>query len=243
MSDFGKFCELCEKNKSNPDFKCGYENGKETAKMQVAYEGKDYAVQVCTECEDEATPKKVREAISGRMDKYNDLIEKAKELGVELTLEALLAKNEGLVLATPAPVQPMVPAAPIQPTIQQHVQMAPQAVEERLLDEQGNRIRNQQIKSKEMQIVEANLHGSGRPIALPKKEIGNTGTTYYTVKRVTDKELQERFKKQAARSQGDESFHMQPCSSCGGNGHHVKVKGGRKVPEICAKCDGSGMVA
>lgn len=243
MSDFGKFCELCERE---DDFKCGCDDGCDTTKMEVKYDGKTYGVLVCTNCEDEATPKAIREKIKARFAKYEKLVEDAKACGVELDIEALMAKQDGLVVATPKteetievprPAQGFAAApAPIQKAM-------PQVEEERLLDEQGNRIRQQQIKSKEMQIVEANLHGSGRPIALPKKEVGNTGTTYYQINRVTDADLQNRFRKQAARSQQNPNApsEYRPCTSCGGEGHTVKMVKGKKEVQICKICDGVGL--
>lgn len=247
MSDFGKFCELCE---NGDDFKCGCDEGCDTTKMEVTYEGKPYAVLVCTNCEDEATPKNIREKIKARIDKYQKLVDDAKELGVELSIDALMAKQDGLVVATPQQPQPeesvevarppagfaAVPHTPIQ-------QPMPVVQEERLLDAQGNRIRGQQIKTKEVQVMEANLHGSGRPIALPKKEVGNTGTTYYQYNRMTDADLQNRFRKQAARSQMDPNnpSEYRPCQACGGEGHSVKTIKGKKEVQICKECDGIGL--
>lgn len=245
MSDFGKFCDLCE---HEDDFKCGCDDGCDTTKMEVTHQGKSYAVLVCTNCEDEATPKNIREKIQARLDKYQKLVDDAKELGVDLNVETLMAKADGLIIATPhvdvprpptgfAAVESTAPAAPIQQSMQ------PQTEEERLLDEQGNRIRGQQIKSKEMQVMEANLHGSGRPIALPKKEVGNTGTTYYSINKMTDADLQNRFRKQAARSNQDPNnpSEYRPCQACGGEGHSVKQVNNKKEVEICKTCDGIGL--
>ena len=244
MSDFGKFCDLCERG---DDFKCGCDDGCDTTKMEVTHQGKPYAVLVCTNCEDEATPKNIREKIQARLDKYQKLVDDAKELGVELSVEALMAKADGLVVATPVEsvevARPPTGFAAVEqaPTVQKH--MAPPPEEERLLDEQGNRIRGQQIKTKEVQVVEANLHGSGRPIAIPKKEVGNTGTTYYQINRMTDAELQNRFRQQAARSQQNPNAPSEyhPCQSCGGEGHSVKIVKGSKEVQICKDCDGVGL--
>lgn len=245
MAEFGKFCELCEKCK-NPDFKCGRDSGAATTKMQIMYESKEYAVQVCTACEDEATPKVIREKISLKVEKFKKLIEDAKSLGLDLTLETLLNKNDGLIVVTP--VQANAPAAPIVPVQPAQTQIQPKVEPERLLDEKGNRIRPQQIKLKEMQVYAGNLHGSGRPIALPKKEVGNTGTTYYNITKTTDKDLQERFRRQAQKS-NSENLHdrMEPsrykmCSNCAGEGHMTKVVGGKKAVELCKVCDGAGML-
>lgn len=207
--------------------------------MDVKQEDAKYTVSICTTCEDEASPKKVREALLLQLEKFKKLIEDAKGLGVTLTLDQLTGTGKGLLVAKPA----VAPAPVAQPT-NQAIPTAP--TQDRLTDERGNlkpavnySVTHQVIPPP---YVDSRVHTSqdkaNMPgIAIPSKMVGNTGTTYVSVHKMSSSEMQERFRRQAMRSMGGEDISQyRECQTCGGQG----MTGTKKQPVSCKACDGTG---
>jgi hypothetical protein len=244
---FGKFCELCELCE-NGDFKCGSDSGEDTTDMKVSYEGKKYAVSVCSVCEDDATPKTIREKIAEKLEKYQALVDQAKELDIELDIDALIAKKGELIIA--GPETPTAPVPVQQPQV--IVETQPQRPEERLATEDGrSRANEHKIHSRSLQSIEPSGAMGGRIINVPKHEIGNAGTTHFTVNMMSSKQFDERFKRQCAKSrvdpsmggnQGHVDYANMSCPNCRGTGFLQNTVNGTKKPKICQQCDGLGQI-
>ncbi len=220
---------------------CNKEGSLDTT--QVKYEEKSYTVSLCTTCADDASPKQLRESLIARFDKFKVLIENAKSLGVELTIDTLIGAGTGLMVAAPkaAPVPATMPApAPIAPAAPKEVKMV------RLSDEKGEHYVPPAVYAVEHQPIPApqstrNMREGAdvRQIMVPKKIQSNSGTLYVDYKKMSSKDFDDRFRAQAARSiHGNEDLtKLTPCSACDGQGWTREDK---KPPVACKQCDGRG---
>lgn len=210
----------------------------------VKVEGKTYSVSVCGNCNDDASPKVLRESFAKKMEKFNILIQNAKELGVELTLEALIGAGNSLVVPTAVPVaaQQAVPAAPA--ARPQPVQAAPKSMA--LRDEKGNLLpattflvtkqkidapMSRRSKSEGVEVLKTEI---------PSKIVSNSGTLHIEIRNMSSKQFDDRFKAQAHRSTvaNEDITKLTPCPSCAGEGW-IK-QGNSKQPVLCKECDGVG---
>lgn len=209
----------------------------------VKVDGKPYSVAVCGSCSDDASPKVLREAFSKKMEKFNILIKNAKELGVELTLESLIGAGNSLVV--PTVVQPAAPppavAAPVKQTAQ-----PPAAKATALRDEKGNLlpattylVQKQKIDAP---MARRNKSEGVEPLKteIPSKIVSNSGTLHVTIRNMSSKEFDERFKAQAHRStvSNEDVTRLTPCHVCAGEGW-IK-QSNNKQPVLCKECDGVG---
>lgn len=218
---------------------CNASSSLDTTTVKV--DGKPYAVAVCANCNDDASPKVLREAFSKKMEKFNILIKNAKELGVELTLESLIGAGNSLVVPTVAQpavtTQAPVAKQPAQPS-------APKATA--LRDDKGNvlpattyLVQKQKIDAP---MARRNKSEGVEPLKteIPSKIVSNSGTLHVTIRNMSSKEFDERFKAQAHRSTAtnEDVTKLTPCHVCAGEGW-VKQQN-NKQPILCKACDGVG---
>jgi hypothetical protein len=237
-------------------------------KMTITLENGDKViVQICDEHAEDTTVKVARKAYLEKQDKIKELIEHAKSLGLEISINP-----SGLSIATEKQEKVAEP------------QKTPKAmpVEEQKLDNAKNRIPTSVLDSKRFDIQINNNQGhpsmpayntssledklpegalegfaevaivegrSGQPLVIPQKRTDRTGTTHITIKNSeSDRTLQDRFKSMANASMADKmpdfarggySDTTRKCPVCRGT-CIIKMKNEEKP---CPKCNGSGMIS
>lgn len=207
------------------------------------FDSKTYNVSVCSNCIDDASPKVLREALTNKLDKFKVLIENAKALGVDLTMDTLIGAGQSLVVPTasaPVPVAAPVAAPPKSKQIEQ----APKMIS--LRDEKGNQlpattylVTKQKIDAP---MARMNKKEGVEPLKteIPSKIVSNSGTLHVTIRNMSSKEFDDRFKAQAHRStqMNEDVTKFVPCHACAGEGW-IKT-GNNKQPTLCKECDGVG---
>ena len=206
---------------------------------EVKFEDKVYAASLCTTCEEDASPKIMRKALAEKFEKLKQLIETAKSLGVELTMESLVSSGSKLTVATPVGASAPAPAVQAPPAQMQSAPVFKTDKVIRLQDDKGNRVAPEtyQVELKEAQVLVYDGSVAGR-IPIPKTIVSNSGVLHVDVKKMTSRDFDNRFRAQAARSlnssNGIEGVRDNPCQACNSAGWTGRP------PVLCKECDGTG---
>jgi hypothetical protein len=226
-------------------------------------------VDICDEHAEDASIKSAKAAYQEKQDKIKILLEQAKLLGLNIS-----ETNNGLVVfekptttnepepepETPnkkAPAQKMEDGFISTDMIDRHRPIITQGGNTSLgniashssydITETRAELPENALKGKvKMAVVEGR---GGQPLAVPQQRIDGTGTTRINIiKSENDSKLQERFKKMAKSSLGDQSPDFARsgysnstanCPVCRGDG---TVNMG-KTTQSCPKCGGSGIIS
>ena len=229
----------------------------------ILEDGKKHTVDICDIHAEDATVKSARDAFQSKKKQIDDLLAKARELGLDIS-----QTSSGLAIATQRPREQTQPSEP---------QTAAGAVLNRNDDDVvptskldsargmasiGGQTDVGQVASftsydsgsltdklpegarqglARMTVVEGR---AGQPLIIPKQRVDGTGTTHITViKKETDQQLQSRFKRMSEASMRDDipNFARQgyqntttKCTFC--KEGYIKTKNGM---ELCPKCGGS----
>jgi hypothetical protein len=242
--------------------------------MTITLEGGEKAtVHVCDDHAEEATAKKVKAAFLARKAQIDDLLAKAKALGINIA-----TSPSGLAVATiDGQAEPVKPKQR-----QQQINRPP--VDEFAADDNSIVVPTSKIDNAAMQSVGGNtpmgnveshshidrsgfnskldptvLEGkvklvqiegrAGKPTAIPERRVDGTGTTIVSVSRTDDASLQRRFKDMA-----DRTVHFDEHPFMAQNGYSntltncTMCRGEctikvRGVQQACPKCKGAGTLS
>jgi len=229
-------------------------------------DGQKHTVDICDTHAEEATIKSARDAFQDKKKQIDDLLSKARELGIDITQTA-----SGLSIASQK-TQENVPTPPSQKTPSISRNDADVVPTSKLDNTKGmmsvggqtdvgqvssfashdlNSLTDKlpeeaRLGLAKMTVVEGR---AGQPLVIPKQRVDGTGTTNITVtKKETDQQLQARFKHMSALSMQDggqvPNFARQGyqnttirCTFC--KDGYVRTKNGN---ELCPKCGGSSIL-
>lgn len=189
--------------------------------MTVNVGGEDWKVSVSSEYEDNATPSSIKKIIQTRIQELDDLKVKAEALGM-----MLVPKNY-----SPPPTSS--PPAPTQVAQKPHKSQISDEAARAAAPKTPEELANKATK-RDLQQVAAQ---SGRPLFLPKTEVGPGGTTEIQIIQTTDKELKsmvDKLNRDDTPSIG-KKYTIRDCGSCRGTG--------KKGTAICVQCKGRGIIA
>jgi hypothetical protein len=238
-------------------------------KLTIALENGDkVAVQICDEHAEDTTVKIARKAYLEKQDKIKELIEHAKSLGLEISINP-----SGLSIATEKPGKSPEPQKVMPHNSVSEGQIKPEngknVIPTSIIDSKrfNVQINNNQghpslpaysTSSLEDKLPEGALEGfaevaivegrGGQPLAIPQKRTDRTGTTHITIKNnQSDRTLQDRFKNMASASMHDKidfarggyNDTTRKCPICSGLGL-IRMKNEEKP---CPKCNGSGTIS
>lgn len=207
--------------------KCVFSGSKEklTLTMVINVNGEDWKVAVSSEHEDTATPGAIKKLIAARLIEIEDLKAKAALLGMKLVpIDAVV----------PQPQQPQQPQPVAEANQQRQERPKSRQEKEPPKDEREalQRLANSTTKHTLQQVTAP----SGRPITLPKKEVGGAGTTDFQIINTSNKELLSMVDNM--NREGNPTFGQQysirDCGSCKGTG--------KKGTVSCAACKGRGLI-
>lgn len=226
-------------------------------------DGSKVAVNICDGHAEDATVKSAREAYLGKLKKIDDLLAQVKALGLQISDSpsgmAIVSQPPKAVTNTPSAraIDPIEEGPDIIPTSK---------LQQRNFQSVGGNVAGVSVPSyeainpanskdklpddaldgyAEMAIVEGR---GGQPLAIPKRRTDKTGTTVVTIKKSTDANLQDRFKKMANDSLSDRmpdfanggyNDTQRECPICHGSGHIIQ----QRKPQACPKCNGSGIIS
>lgn len=245
---------------------CGATSNLNTQMTITLSDGQKHTVDICDAHAEEATIKSARDAFQDKKKQIDDLLAKAKELGIDITQTA-----SGLTVASQKPQEKQEKtAAPTIPTINrsdEDVIPTSKLDHSRGMMSVGGQTDAGQVSSfsshdlnsltdklpeearlglAKMTVVEGR---AGQPLVIPKQRVDGTGTTNITVtKKETDQQLQARFKHMSALSMQDggpvPNFARQgyqntttKCTFC--KDGYVRTRNGN---ELCPKCGGSSIL-
>lgn len=247
-------CIFCETDKDlNTEFTITLDDG---IKIKV---------KICDKHAEEATVKSAKEAYVKKKNMLEDLIAKAKALGLELNVSA------GGITTVNSPTQkPQTPVPAIIPDIDpndSNVVKTSMIDKQRTFQSVGGDAGGTMVSSHssidisslsdklpdslregfaQLAVVEGR---AGQPITVPQKRVDGTGTTRIIIKKSeNDDKLQSRFKKMAQDSMTDNTPDFaragyqnttRSCPICKGTGIIVQ----QKSQGTCPKCAGSGMIS
>ena len=239
-----------------------------TVSMQVTTSKGSQTAWICSEHEDEASPKKVKSLVESKNAMIEDFERQAKELGYSLVP---MGKGGGLVEATrPAEPAPAVPTAPSTDgpkpmTVVKAKKIMPIAAPSVAKSSSGNDVdlgshqsydTTQAIETKkgvvqaptitehEEQVI---MGRDGKPMVIPKKVVGEAGTTDITIVNTGgDKALQQRLKMLEQSSQVSKSACERALLAGGYSAKECPLCKGCGVTKInnqqCIKCGGTGTI-
>lgn len=250
---------------------CGTAKDLNTSMTVTLDDGVKHTVNICDEHAEDASIKSVKEAFIAKQAQIQAVLEQAKALGLNIS------DVGGITVAQAEPAPPSAPPSPSapqgQPTAKEQPELGDDFIPTDMIDkdrtitsvggntDMGNVASYQSydisgtrgdlpddvLKGKvKMEVMEGR---EGQPLAVPQQRVDGTGTTNININRSeNDGRLQERFKKMAASSMGDQtpdfaragySNTTATCPICRGDG---TVKMGAKS-QMCPKCDGSGIIS
>lgn len=240
---------------------CGGTDNLNTSFTITVEDGQKIAVSICDEHAETATVKSARDAYIARQQEINEVLAKAKALGLNLTTQP-----NGLIVAQGAPAPQPVPAA--QPVGQPVAQPGnrPQAL---LNENDPNVIPTTIYDSKSRSVVTGGIdtplgaasgHVShdlsktrgvlphdalqgkvqltvvegrgGQPLAIPAKRQDGLGTTRVRVAKSDDQDLQRRFKHMASDTMDPERPRVPNFARRG-----YEVAGTRQCPLCAGECE------
>lgn len=243
---------------------CGTHDNLNTQMTITLEDGKKNTVDICDVHADDATVKSARDAFQNKQKQIDDLLARAKELGLDFS-----QTSSGLAVATQRPQAPApVPAEPAKSTVVGLNRNDDDVIPTSKLDsargmtsiggqtDAGNVVSFASYDSNsladklpegarqgfaKMAVVEGR---AGQPLIIPKQRVDGTGTTNITVmNKETDQQLQSRFKRMSEASMRDDvpNFARQgyqntttKCSFC--REGYINTSKGK---ELCPKCGGS----
>lgn len=219
--DLSRCCIFCERNDDL------------TISMSVKVADINYNVSICSEHEDEASPKMIRERVSQVLNE----IENAKKLLAIWGIDEVDRVFDGPTPPTRPAVSTKKPTGTQRPTITPDRKQ----VREELDMESKDPNKPPETVSKEMERITT---PGGDQRVIPKKITDAEGgtTEVRIVNTGGDQALQKRFKGMADRSKTNKgpdfvhSYDVKDCPVCGGSG--VSSINNQK----CPKCDGGGIL-
>jgi len=239
-----------------------------TISMQVTTSKGNQTAWVCGEHEDDASPKKVRELVEKKNSMIEEFEKQAKELGYALVP---MGKGGQLVEAAraAAPVPTEAPAAeaniarPLAPTAKARKIMpiaAPTVAKSQsgdvdlgahqsydttqAIETKKGTVQAPTITEHEEQVI---MGRDGKPMVIPKKVVGDAGTTDITIVNTGgDKALQQRLKMLEQSSQVSKSACERALLAGGYSAKECPLCKGCGVTKInnqqCIKCGGTGTI-
>ncbi len=249
-------CIYCESNNNlNTEFAITLDD---SSKVQV---------KICDKHAEEASVKTAKEAYMKKKTLIDELLSKAKALGLELS-----TTSSGFTTVSSPKQTPKQNITNIE-TVDTLTEEDPNVVKTSMLDKQrsfrsvggdagGTMVsahHSIDLSSLEDKLPDALRDGyaqlaimegrAGQPITVPQKRIDGTGTTRITIKKSeNDDKLQSRFKKMAQDSMHDNipdfaragyKDTTRPCPICRGSG----LISQQRQQSPCPKCNGSGMIS
>lgn len=233
--------------------------------MQVTTSKGAQTAWVCSEHEDDASPKKVRELV----EKKNTIIEEFERQAKELGYSLVPMGKGGLVEATrpaPAPAAPTAPSTdgPKPMTVVKAKKIMPIAAPSVAKGQSGDldlgahqsydttqaietkkgTVQAPTVTEHEEQVI---MGRDGKPMVIPKKVVGEAGTTDITIVNTGgDKALQERLKQAVQASTMSKSACERALMAGGYNAKECPLCKGCGITKInnqqCIKCGGTGTV-
>lgn len=239
-----------------------------TISMQVTTSKGVSTAWVCNEHEDDASPKKVRELAEKKIAMIEEFERQAKELGYSLVP---MGKG-GLVEAAkppapapaPAPTQLDTPGPKLQPVVKARKIMpitAPSVAKSesggdmdlgshqsydttKAIETKKGTVQAPTITEHEEQVI---MGRDGKPMVIPKKVVGEAGTTDITIVNTGgDKALQERLKQAVQASTVSKNACERALLAGGYNARECPLCKGCGITKInnqqCVKCGGTGTI-
>jgi len=244
---------------------CGTSENLNTS-LDLNIDGGRVCVKLCDEHAEDTTPKMAKECYRDKKSEIDDIIAKARALGLDVSMPGDTSK---LVIVESNQPQPQELASPIVPAPLKRKSIdtiLQGGVDEGVLstarvDAVSRSVRgvsgesavpfSPYVPSGADKLDPALLEGkakmgvgegrNGQSIAIPQIRVDGLGTTVVTVRQgVNDAKLQDQFKRFAERSMSEipsSKYTMGDCTFCHGNG---SIDTGREI-QTCPKCGGSGI--
>jgi len=245
---------------------CVYCNSTENlnTSFNIAINDEKVSVAICDDCSEEATIKTAREAYSKKQTEIEEILKKAKELGLDLS-----QTSSGLTIATAAQPKletPTVPLAEVAETPKVDLNLDdPDVVSTTVVDAASSKgmvstggnaggqmidsLSSHSMNEVRQQLGEEATKGyakmamvegrEGHQLAIPQKRVDGMGTTRISIRKTEDdRSLQERTKRMAQDEnvdfRGGYSNASRVCPFCNGD---MEISG-----KECPKCKGAGFI-
>lgn len=226
---------------------CGSSENLNTS-MIINVDNVKVSVNLCDDDAETTTPAIAKSSYFKRLDAINEFMNKAKELGINIDLNA----TNKLTVATETnpKIIKSINSTP-QPIIDDGEFVDADKFDQSILtpkiggqagfasNQRPNDVKNISNeldigKSKvKLDVIEGN---GGMPTVIPKIRKDNLGTTSVNVVKTNDDLLQKKFKNSIA----NDNFDSATCSMCGGEGFISKSK---NESITCPKCNGAGILS
>jgi len=218
--------------------------------MKVEVDGVEYEIHLCDEHAETTTMGAIRTKVADIIAKLTKSIMLATDLGINI-MDVLPAKVAAQIMPpkqiqAPSPVIQVVEEMPEELLEQQSASepqtpdAKPKAISRTKPSEEAPPITDGQTIPDDIQIntnVEQQMitGRGGQPTPIPRKINGKFGSTDIRIAKVTDADIQKRFKNLNDQQDHEGAFGT-PCVACGGIGIHPMTS------DTCPKCKGSGML-